>query len=485
MRPQLLEGALLVLAGVAGGAVIAPVSVDAIRQALSSQAYALDVATTVDRNTFLFIAVIAVAGTVVACWASLWHSVRVSNGASLRTQESVSSAGLRLGDISAVTQVAVSVILLTFTFMFAHNYLGVANRRTGFDTQRILIASTSFARQTTPAGMRDLYRSVEQRLRTTAGVEETGIALAMPGGNNALTPWLELADGTKLPQGMQGVMANPVTPGWLPAMGIDIVAGRGLTDADMGGGPRVMVVTREFERRFLPQGFAPGMVIYERPAPDGPRQPVEIVGVAEDSAYLFIKEAFPPTAYMPLFQSSSALRFTPQITIRANHGNPARLSKLVADAIAQIDPAASFSFRTLADQIGTQYARERLIAGLAIFLSGFALILAAVGVYAVFASTVAYRVFEVAVRMAVGATPARILASLFTRAAIWTTLGVAIGVALTFAANQVVQALLFQTDPGDAIFRIESVAVLAVSLLLGAAVPAIRATRINPSQLLR
>jgi predicted permease len=485
MQPQLVEAALLVLGGVMGGAIVAPLSIVAIRRSLSNQSYSLDLRTGVDANTFVFIAAIALIATMIVCWASVWHAIRLSKSASLRTHEAVSNAGLRLGNISAVAQVAVSVVLLTFTFVFVHNYLNIANRRTGFDAEQILIANTAWPNRATPEAMRDALPLIEDAVKSVPGVEDAGIALVMPGGNNALTPWLELADGTKLPQGMKGVMLNPITSGWLPAMGIHIVAGRGLTGADAFGANAAIVVTREFARRFLPDGFVPGTVIYQRDTPQAPRRPLEIVGVAEDSTYLFIKEAFPPAVYGSLAQSTFLSRVTLQVTARSASGNPLALSKAIGDAIAKIEPTASFSFRTLSDQVGTQYARERLLAGLAMFLSGFAIILVGVGIYAVFASTLAYRTHDVAVRMAVGATPRRILATLFTRAAIWSALGVTIGLALTFAANQVVKTLLFETDPNSAMFRIESIAVLIVALILGAIVPAIRATRVNPASLLR
>jgi len=113
------------------------------------------------------------------------------------------------------------------------------------------------------------------------------------------------------------------------------------------------------------------------------------------------------------------------------------------------------------------------------------LILASVGVYAVLASTLTRRQFEVAIRMAVGATPRRIVGSMFGRAVMWSGIGTAVGIALTLMTSQLITGLVFELDPSDGFFRLESACILLLSVTAGATVPAIRAIRVNAAQLLR
>ena len=244
-------------------------------------------------------------------------------------------------------------------------------------------------------------------------------------------------------------------------------------------------MSRTFQTRFLPNGFQPGTVIVQRSEPNAPAQLLEIVGVAEDSTYLFAKDAFPPTVYLPLTQASYTSRMPLQITVRTTGTAPRSLSGALGEAISQVEPTAGFSFRTLTDQLEAQYAQERLIAGVSLFLGGFALILAGVGVYAVLAATVTRRRFEVAIRMAVGATPLRVISTVFGRAVLWGAVGTVIGILLTLVTAQLVKGLLFEMDPSNGVFRLESLAILLLSIVLGVAVPAIRAVRVNAATLLR
>jgi len=269
-------------------------------------------------------------------------------------------------------------------------------------------------------------------------------------------------------------------------MGISIVAGRGFSESDMVGDTPVVIVNRAFERRFLKSGYEPGTVIVQRAEPAAAPQSMEVIGVAEDSAYLSTKDAYPPTIYTALTQANYPSRMPLEIAVRAAGGvSPGRIGRTIADAIARVEPTATFSFRTLADQVGAQYAQERLIAGLSLFLGAFALLQVAIGVYAVLVSTVTRRQFEVAIRVAVGATPVRVMSSLFSRAVFWSVLGGGIGVTLTVFASRLVEALVFQLDPASGLFRLESVGILLLATVLGAALPAFRAVRINPATLLR
>ena len=157
----------------------------------------------------------------------------------------------------------------------------------------------------------------------------------------------------------------------------------------------------------------------------------------------------------------------------------------VADALNQTDPKAVFSFRSLSDQVAGTLTQERLVANLSTFFGALALLLAALGLYGVTSYAVNRRRAEIGIRMALGANGSDVVRLVLGRVALLVAIGIATGAAMSLWASRFVEALLYGLEPRDPSTFIAAALVLAGVGLLAGGLPAWRATRIDPTTVLR
>jgi ABC-type antimicrobial peptide transport system permease subunit len=160
------------------------------------------------------------------------------------------------------------------------------------------------------------------------------------------------------------------------------------------------------------------------------------------------------------------------------------LTKGVAEAIAAVDKDLSLTFLSLSDQIDSSLAQERLTAMLSGFFGGLALLLAGIGLYGVTAYSVGRRRREIGIRMALGAKPVVVVRMVVGRVAVLVGLGIVIGTAVSLWAAQFVDKLLFGLKPRDPLTLSIAAAVLAAIGAVAGWLPARRATRIEPAEIL-
>ena len=174
------------------------------------------------------------------------------------------------------------------------------------------------------------------------------------------------------------------------------------------------------------------------------------------------------------------------IVVRAaGTGSPMLLSKSLADVLARVEPSVSLTFRPLAEQFDALFVRERLVAVLSAFFGGLALLMAAIGLYGVTAYAVSCRRTEIGVRMALGADAGRVVRLVLGRVAWLVGAGVAVGLVISLWASRFVSSLLYGLEATDATTLTGAAAVLATVAALAAWLPARRAARIDPAEVLR
>jgi putative ABC transport system permease protein len=286
------------------------------------------------------------------------------------------------------------------------------------------------------------------------------------------------------------VWFNAVSAGYFKALGTVVLEGRDFTDADRAGSPRVAIVNQAFARKYINGPRALGKVFTREGPPANEKTPFEIVGVVEDAVYRSPRDGKPPTIYLALPQSSAAsgepVGPSVNIVVRAaGTGSPMLLSKSLADALARMEPSLSLTFRPLAEQFDALFVRERLVAVLSAFFGGLALLMAAIGLYGVTAYAVSCRRTEIGVRMALGADAARVVRLVLGRVAWLVGAGVAVGLVISLWASRFVSSLLYGLDARDTTTLTSAAAVLATVAALAAWLPARRAARIDPAEVLR
>jgi putative ABC transport system permease protein len=214
-----------------------------------------------------------------------------------------------------------------------------------------------------------------------------------------------------------------------------------------------------------------------------PAEPVEVVGLVEDSKYFSLREENHPTAFLPL-NHLSQLGDSDTLALRTAIP-PWRLIVPVLAAVAEVSSAIPLEFHILADQVNDSLVQERLSALLSGFFGSLALILAMIGLYGTFSYLVTQRQTEFGVRMALGAKPASILALVMRDLIAVLAGGVVAGILISLAATRVLQQMLFGLAPRDATTMFLAAGVLSAVALLAGYIPARRAARVDPMTTLR
>ena len=263
-----------------------------------------------------------------------------------------------------------------------------------------------------------------------------------------------------------------------------MIAGRDFTDADRAGAPRAMIVNRAFVAKYFGNANPIGRRLHEARTPIGNPAPIEIVGVVGDAVYRSVRHGVPPTMYWPLAQEKEYPGGL-SLVVRAGAGSPTSLARSVEAAVMEVNRDLSLVVRPLSDQVDGALTRERLVATLSGFFGALALLLAALGLYAVTSYAVTRRQIELGIRMALGSTPGGVVRLVLGRVAVLVAGGVALGAAASWWAARFVESLLFGLTPRDPVTIAGAVVVLAAVGAVAGWLPAVRAARIDPAQVLR
>jgi hypothetical protein len=277
---------------------------------------------------------------------------------------------------------------------------------------------------------------------------------------------------------------NIVSPGWFETFGVRVIAGRDFTAADRNGSVKVTIVNEAFVRKFMPGQNPIGHRVRQMGFPSRPAVEYEIVGYVSDAVYRSLRDAVPPTLYIPIAQypeppSSAA------ISVRSASGSPALLTKPLATAFGTVNRDVSITFRPLDDQVNAALIQERIVAMLSGFFGGLALLLAGLGLYGVTSYAVGRRRTEIGIRMALGAAPGSVVRMVLSRVAVLVGLGIAIGSAISYWVSPLVSTLLYGVPARDLTTLLGAAAILSAIGAIAGAVPARRAAVIDPARVLR
>jgi len=274
---------------------------------------------------------------------------------------------------------------------------------------------------------------------------------------------------------------DQVGPNYFHTVGIPLLRGRDVSDFDASG-PPVCWVNQTMARYY----FGTDDPLGQRVKDEYPETPYncEIVGVVGDAKYGSVRETMPRRFYVPYFnpiQRAGDATFVVRFT-----GSSAAVSAGVRRAMAQVDASLDPpDIRTIALQIDGQTVRDRLTAQLSSVVGGLAVLLACLGLYGVMSYSVARRTRELGVRMALGARRAAILVLVLREALVVTLAGVIAGLAASAAGTRLMQSLLFGLTARDPLTFSTATILLLVVASCAAALPAWRASRVDPMIALR
>lgn len=396
------------------------------------------------------------------------------------TARTSQSGGGRLRNALVVAEIALALILLIGGGLLMKSFLFLQRVDPGFNPTQVLTLGFILNRNSYPERpqMVSFYSQLLERVETLPGVQSAGLVSTLPlSGSNTDTSFA--IEGRPAPPPNQEPVAwySSVSHDYFRTMDIRPIKGRLFSENDNEKAPRVVVIAEALARRYWPDEDPIGKRIGS--APDNWR---EIVGVVSDVKHFGLDVSARPSMYLPASQSPSRGM---TLVVKAT-GKPSGLIGVVRSEVRSLDSNLALTNIKPMDQIVTEsIAQPRFILLLLGVFAGLALMLAAVGIYGVISYAVTQRTQEFGVRMALGARAFDVLSLVLKRGMALALLGVALGLAGSFALTRLMTQLLFGVTPTDALtFGAVSVFLLVVALI-ACYVPARRATKVDPLVALR
>ena len=489
VRLMLTESLMLSLVGAGLGFLIALWGSQLLVRQLSTQTDVVFLDLSVDWRVLAFTTGITVLTALLFGTAPACRAAGVAPMEAIKDQGR--GAGGDTGRMSVantliVAQVALSVLLVVAAALFTRTFEKLARLDLGFDPAHVLVVTMSAERASIdPAQRVAVFERARRAVQALPGVERAALSFVTPLSGYAWGNRLEVSGGVALAESGRSARRNQISPEFFEAYGQRLVAGRNFTDRDRDGAPPVAIVNQAFARTFLNGANPIGHLLRRFPVRAG-QSSLEIVGVAGDAVYRRLREPIPPTVYSPVTQSDPDVPSSEyNLNVRARAESLPMLTRSIADAIGGVNKDLALTFRPLSDQVSASLTQERVVAMLSGFFGGLALLLAGLGLYGVTSYAVSRRRGEIGIRMALGAAPGSVIRLVLGRVSILVSIGIGVGVVLSLWGAQFVSTLLYGLEPRDAATLAASASVLAMVGTIAGWLPARRASRIDPAEVLR
>jgi putative ABC transport system permease protein len=480
----------LVLAGIGCGAGLAVASL-AIRGLLPLVADYIPRASAIelDASVVLFATGLAVATTALVSLPPALRVARFSFGESLHgAARTTTDPHDRFRSALVVAQVAAGLILLSTATLLGTGLAHLVRRDLGFRHEGLLSFQVSL-----PGTRYDTDRQVLfvgqllERLRVTPGIAAAAGALPPPLAGDVMSVSFQIEGMPVKPGRRPGSDMAIVTPRYFAAIGAPVVAGREFTDGDDPHHPRVVLVNEAFAARFFPGRNALGKRIETgamSKSDVGAVRPLwrEIVGIVGNVRQAPLSGPPEPIYYLPFKQ----MPWSPPTLIVRTAGDPAPMEHDVRRVVAALDPQVPVhDAGTFEQRLSAGVAAPRFVVVVMESFAIIALLLTATGLYGILAYAVLRRTREIGVRMALGATQRAIGAMVVRRALMVVTAGIALGAVGAVAAQSLLRSVLAEIPVSGPAALAAAAAIVTITGIAAAYVPASRAARVDPSHALR
>lgn len=486
-RQLLAESVLLSVVGAAVGILFAVWGSRLLVSQLSTASEPVVLALALDWRMFGFTALVAVTTALLFGTLPALRASRARPMEAMREQGRGNSSDGRigLGGGLVVAQVALSLALVVGAGLFVRTFAALSSVPLGFDRDQVLVVNLSVQTSATDSTRRaDLFERVRQAALATPGVSQAAISMVTPVSGSTWNDAVWVDGAPPLPEEQRLTNINLLSPDWFATYGTRLIAGRDIDERDRAGAPLAAVVNQTFAKHFFGAKNPIGQMVRREGNAKNPDRVYQVVGLAEDAVYVSLRDTVPPTMYLALPQNMEGPTFA-ALSVRSDGPSPSALARPLGVAIAAVDPALSFTVKTLAGQVDDSLSQERLVALLSGFFGVLALLLAGLGLYGVTAYSVSRRRAELGIRMALGSAPAGVLRLVLARVAALVAVGVVSGALLAWGLSRLVASLLYGLSPQDPLtFAGGATLLVAVGVAAGW-IPARRASRIDPATVLR
>lgn len=488
--PSLAEGLLVGACGGLAGLLLAYLGLRALGAWVPAE-WMRTQALSLSGNTVALALLVSLIVAILAACIGAWRANRQTLIAELvgGGHSGLSRGSGRLGRVLVIVQIAIAVVLLSGAALFLRSLQRLSEVPMGFESRSIATFTLApvLGREPDIAAVTLQSRRIVEALQAQPGVIRAGASTNLPTGSR-LNMRMGFADGSEA-----SAEYRPVTPDFLDVFGIRVLAGRGFdAQRDVAGGERVCLVSSAFVRDYLHGKEAIGQIITLPGDGSGRSGPMRVVGVVGDVHNRGPAEPVQGMLYLPMAQMAPTMwnwvrTYVPlSYAVHVRSGSLAQVQRDLQRVVERVAPG---------QPIGNIQSMEQVVAGttdpqklnllLVGIFSALALLLAAVGLYAVTAVTVAARTGEFGVRAAMGATPRRLARQVLGECVRQVALGLGIGLLAALALARLVQHFLFGVGAADPPALAAVVIILALAAVLASLTPALRAGRVSPMQALR
>jgi len=386
-------------------------------------------------------------------------------------------------NLLVTAQVALSVVLLLISADCVRGFQAALRIDPGFRVDHTLFFSLDpNIQRYDEARTREFYKQLTDRLRDSAGVQDVSMSSSIPfsTSQSARNYFAEDAQPRKTGDA-PSAFSYKVDEHYFPLMGTKLLRGRGIDSRDTAKSPRVAVINELLAGKLFGKSDPIGRR-FRLDSADGPE--LQVVGVARQGIYTYWAESPLEALWTPFSQDYSSQMYVEMRTA----ADPASLAALVREQVRTLDPDMPiFRISTMAAFFHDRaMLGPRIIAQLVTASGLMGLLMAIVGLYGVVSYAVNRRTREFGIRLAVGATPARVARMVLHQGAVFTAVGLAIGLALVIPiARNVLPSFVVGSDPLSAIVLIGVPGILAASMGAACWIPARRAAKVDPTQALR
>jgi macrolide transport system ATP-binding/permease protein len=468
----------LVLAAVAGsaGVVLASWSTRALLGLMPQGSTPVLFELSMDRRALAFCAAVSLLTALVAGVAPALRAVGLDLAGALRDRSHGGSGGRGHGRAFAVIQVALSVVLVVASTMFATTLYRLAAIDPGFNPENLIqVAADPGARSYRGPALDQYYRGAFDRVRAVAGVRSVSSAQVPLLERSRTTGTVDVPGRPPLPDEQREILIFQVGPEFFTTTGIRVLRGRDFTDQDMTGPHRVAVMNEAASRRFFGAADPIGQPLSMGGA-------YEVVGVVRGAKYNTLRDEEPAALFVPYAQIRQRTRIVFLVRIE---GPADTVLPAVTAAIRGDDPLIPLNATPMPVFVERSLAQERLLTVLSVFFAAAALVLLAVSLYGTMAFWVTERTSEIGVHLALGAGRGQVRWAVLRQPLRLAGIGIALGLPAALAGSRAVDSLMFGVGPRDPVIIITAVSMILAVTLAACALPARRASRVDPVTALR
>jgi putative ABC transport system permease protein len=488
VRQLLLEGALLGVLGAVLGGLAALAAAGALRS-MAGEALPRAELIAVDASVFAVALSIAVLTGLLTSVAPAWRARGA--GAAHQGARSLGGGERRLLGPLVALEIALALVLLVGATLLLRSLWNLTQVPLGFRPAGVLTAEIVLpdSRYSTPATQTPAIERVVEELARTPGVKHAAYVAGLPLGGSTIGHPLVVEGLEPAPGSQFGTRIRPVHGEYFAAMGIPVLSGRALGRGDRAETPRVAVVNRRFASTYFADQDPLGRRIAWRPGAstpveEGPRW-ITIVGVVEDVKTTSLRNDDSVAVYFPFTQRDQGwIRFG-ELVVEVE-GEPAAYAQAMRDAVLRVDARVPLEdVQPLSALVDRALSGTRFVADLTLWFGAAAILLALQGLFGVVTYAVEQRRAELGLRLALGATSAKVVNLVVRDGLRFAVAGCLVGLAVVLAAGRLVESQMYGVGPRDPLV----LGVVAIGLLVAAAaaawLPARRAAATDPMTVLR